>query len=485
MAASGGWRLLHCLVGVTAVLLLVLCASVSPAQGYIDMVVGIHRHGSRTVLSKNVSTLQEGGGVTLTPKGQRQLYDVGTQFRLRYINDTTCNASNTCLYDYPGDYSAQYVHVESSGLDRTLVSSEAFLMGLFPPTGDATEDLQGQPAGIPGGYQLVPIYSTNDTNDWILRAYYNCPTFLANLANFYNSTAYAEEAAATQDLRSYLQHILNLPTMPNVVDMYNIFDQFNVWQDERLGIAQPTISSQGMSNLTAAANWLETNRYSRANIQNLGAGPLLAQVLDRINSAITEDQTEANSLILYSSHYPVLLSFLALFDLGPGATTWQTEIPAYGALMVIELHTDYNGLWAIKLIYQDGPGAPYLPIPLPCTGSARQTEVNALTGSDGACELSEFINITASQAYPNSSDWCQACNNNAMNVTALESEVAAFTCGNNGVPWKVALTAVLCFFGGVLATAAAAYMLMKKQERRWKSLDTSGAVPVGTMSATA
>ena len=57
---------------------LLLTVSLGGAVGHpfhVEKLVVLHRHGSRTHLSKEHATLAE-GGATLTPLGQRQLYQV-------------------------------------------------------------------------------------------------------------------------------------------------------------------------------------------------------------------------------------------------------------------------------------------------------------------------------------------------------------------------------------------------------------------------
>jgi hypothetical protein len=82
----------------------------------------ITRHGSRPALNKDGHSLLEEGGETITPIGQKQLYDLGQWLRSTYNEDENFLE----VYDPSKD------RFESSNLDRTLTSANALSMGLFP-----------------------------------------------------------------------------------------------------------------------------------------------------------------------------------------------------------------------------------------------------------------------------------------------------------------------------------------------------------------
>eukprot|EP00879_Flechtneria_rotunda_P020900 GHRR01022006.1.p1 GENE.GHRR01022006.1~~GHRR01022006.1.p1 ORF type:complete len:178 (+),score=45.77 GHRR01022006.1:338-871(+) len=133
-------------------LLLLLAAMLPGSSGDLVMVYSIQRHGARNVLPKG-SLLTENeatGGPTLLPQGQRQCYEAGGAFNNRYINPKTCNATDTCLapgpdavlygvLNTPGvGFSNYNTFANTSALDRTIMSAESFLMGVFPPAHNAT-----------------------------------------------------------------------------------------------------------------------------------------------------------------------------------------------------------------------------------------------------------------------------------------------------------------------------------------------------------
>lgn len=78
--------------------------------------------------------------------GKRRLHDLGKWFKKRYNNLT----GNT--------YCRQHILVNSSGIDRTIMSAQCFLFGYYPANGaelwyDAHEEWQPIPV-----FEIPPMY---------------------------------------------------------------------------------------------------------------------------------------------------------------------------------------------------------------------------------------------------------------------------------------------------------------------------------------
>jgi hypothetical protein len=72
--------------------------------------------------------------------------------------------------------------VNSSALDRTLVTGNRFMEGVFP-------SLSSHP---------VPIYSVQETEDYSIRGYTRCPAYQRRLADWYASDEFQQKEAETQ-----------------------------------------------------------------------------------------------------------------------------------------------------------------------------------------------------------------------------------------------------------------------------------------------
>lgn len=107
----------------------------------------------------------------LSPVGMQQEFQLGEKFRDRYVKQ---------FHLLPEHYSAEEMFVRSSDIDRTLISAESVLLGLYPPgTGPS---VSGKPA-LPASYQPVPIHTKPRAEDSLLVIDYN-PKLSATLEQY-------------------------------------------------------------------------------------------------------------------------------------------------------------------------------------------------------------------------------------------------------------------------------------------------------------
>src|ERR1700730_861864 len=93
------------------------------SQEKLIFAIDLIRHGDRTPINSIPKSppyhWAEGPG-QLTPEGMQQEYQLGVQFRKRYIDQ---------YHLLPPHYDGDTIYVRSSDYDRTLMSAESLLMG--------------------------------------------------------------------------------------------------------------------------------------------------------------------------------------------------------------------------------------------------------------------------------------------------------------------------------------------------------------------
>lgn len=125
----------------------------------------LYRHGDRspvhTFPNGNVpdSYWHEGLG-QLSKTGRHQAYLLGRFFHKRYVDELKCSF----LFN---NYTRTQIYVRSTGFDRTLMTAQCQLAGLFKPNSEQTcvQELKWQP---------IPIHTVPVSEDTLLRAS-NCP----------------------------------------------------------------------------------------------------------------------------------------------------------------------------------------------------------------------------------------------------------------------------------------------------------------------
>jgi len=108
-------------------LFFLLCSSVLYAQETLIFALDLIRHGNRTalfVIPKAPHVWPEGMG-QLTASGMQQEFQLGVALRKKYIDH---------FHLLPPHFQNQTMYVFSTDYDRTLMSAEAVLLGLYPLT---------------------------------------------------------------------------------------------------------------------------------------------------------------------------------------------------------------------------------------------------------------------------------------------------------------------------------------------------------------
>ena len=138
-------------------LIIVIISIINPitvlAQEKLIFSADVIRHGDRTPISefpKSPYLWNEGLG-ELTPKGMQQEYELGVRLHQRYIEQ---------YHLLPTHYASDNLYVESTDTNRTLMSAQCFLLGLYP-LGSGPYLNQNQFA-LPSGFQPIPVHIENN-----------------------------------------------------------------------------------------------------------------------------------------------------------------------------------------------------------------------------------------------------------------------------------------------------------------------------------
>ena len=136
--------------------MLVFSFQAMAAKEQLIFALDLIRHGDRTSIADlpyASYTWAEGRG-QLTALGMLQEYQLGLKLNQRYMID------NQLL---PMNYVANTIYIRSTDYDRTIMSAQSLLMGLYPlGTGPSLPD--STPA-LPSNYQPIPIHSVPVAQD--------------------------------------------------------------------------------------------------------------------------------------------------------------------------------------------------------------------------------------------------------------------------------------------------------------------------------
>lgn len=430
--------------GVLPLLLLLISNSLRMTNAELLLSYVVVRHGARNVLPKTTLLGETGvfGGPTLLPQGKKQCYQAGQAFRARYLDLDTCNTTDTCLTQAgaagaygvinPSNENANFNNynslVNSSALHRTLLSANSFLLGAFSvDEPSATKVVEPYLAR-----QIPPVFSTEDGQDWRIRAYTKCPAYSRDLETWFSSPEFREKEAETLPLRTQIQTLVGPSLNVSLANWWNVYDNFNVWRTYQVGDAMPPVDDNVYAGVVSLAMWLETTKMKSYLVQNRLGGGLLADVLGRMEQAVQHRETSfpahVYKLLTIAGHYNTQLGVLAALQADQVVNStlpWLgKKIPSPAAVLVFELHhlpgapAKEGGKekaegeegreegYYVRVVIQDGAGQGYQEVPLPCSGLEGGRE-----GEGGfQCSLKEFFKLAAPQAL-SAGEWCRACEN--------------------------------------------------------------------------
>ncbi|XP_012150040.1 lysosomal acid phosphatase [Megachile rotundata] len=297
-------------------------------QTSIQQVIFVFRHGDRTPTETYPTDPYRdydwpGGWGALTKEGMLQMYNTGRWIRNRYGsvigNRYLSNLSLT----------------QSSYADRCLMSAEALLAGLYPPS---PEEIF-----FPGlNWRPVPVHSTPRNLDKIITVKASCPRLEAALKE-----AYANESARPgtpsaeyyKQLSSYAGK--NIATITDVEFLYNTLEieqlhglKLPAWTNEYYNLRMRELAARSLAIFTS--NVLQ---------QRLRGGPLLKEILTRMQAFKNGDDTRR--AYFYSAHDTTLVNLLRTMGF-----TNEYFKPDYGAMLIFQLH-NVSDFTEIKLMYRN------------------------------------------------------------------------------------------------------------------------------------
>ncbi|XP_063003666.1 prostatic acid phosphatase-like [Elgaria multicarinata webbii] len=344
----------------------------------LQFVISVFRHGDRTPVSTfPTNTVKENvwpqGYGQLTKIGMQQQYELGVFTKERYKHFLS------------KAYNRKEIYVRSTDYDRTIMSAQANLAGLFPPTYSEiwNENILWQPipvhtvprsdekllsypiGGCPRFYQLLKETMADKTFQALLKGQMK---FLARLA-----------ANVGYDLKTLLD--FNNHKLWNVYDALLVQKIHKQARQQWAGAhAMKTLGKLMEHSLSAIFGG-----YKHVEKSRLQGGVFVKAILEKLKKIAQTPSGE--KMILYSAHditIAALQSSLGVFN---------GKLPPYAACHYFELYKEGNGVFTVQMYYRNSTSAPPHLLTMP--------------GCSGACSLEKFEELVSPIITDN---WNQECN---------------------------------------------------------------------------
>lgn len=371
--------------------ILLALSSTIYAELLLQQAVVISRHGSRTLLTKDHKTFEEGMDSQLTIRGMNQMFRAGTFVQSHYQKDNFL----TDVYSPPD------IYVRSSDYSRTLNSAFSFLLGLYP---QRNQSLNVSYAGVfyaPYNIQQVPIHTVAAENDQVLRGWLACPVLNKRLNTFYKSSGFQKKESESAELRKQLESIVGIDKIA-LEDIYNVYDYIHLHQV--YNHTYLNITDEQWKKLVNLADWVEYNKYSKEMIGDIGGGILVNEIASSF-SKVAAKQSKTK-LLYYSAHYPTMFSLFSALGLNKASHSPLRRIPYYASLVFFELLHDSNrDKCVVQFSFKNGLEEPLTKYSIP--------------ECKDPCFLDQFLELVNSLAVRDIASWCHACGNTQLSRCQL------------------------------------------------------------------
>ncbi|KAL3485037.1 histidine phosphatase superfamily [Aspergillus germanicus] len=365
------------------------------------------RHGDRT--SKHYK------GYMLTNLGLQQNYQVGSDYRDRYI---ASSSPKQILGISEDKYVPAQIFASAPDESVLLNTATAFLQGLYPPLEGLDEEVASQTLNNGStytnpldGYQYVVLHGEEKESPdtiWI-KGDDECPAISVLSEEFTESDVYAERVEST---RSFYQQFW--PALQDVYDYteadlsyenaYEIFDLINTGMIHNASM-EDAVTDEELFQLRTLADSHELGMNFDASQPDMaiGARTLSQAILSHLNGTVTSQGKTKFSLLAGS--YDTMMAFAGLLNLTVASTDFF-GLPEYASTMAFELLTEDDvtdfpeaiGDLKVRFLFRNGSdgGAPLTPFPL-------------FGGEQETLSWSEFVGHMQERAIATVGEWCGIC----------------------------------------------------------------------------
>lgn len=319
---------------LSIVLAVLFCLSMGHAQDGLILVVTLIRHGDRMpIYSIKSSPINwKLGPGELTPLGMNQEYQLGKSFRARYVDQ---------LGFLPPQYGINKIYVRSTDYNRTIMSAQSFLCGLYPPGTGPTLD-NGDPA-LPDGYQPIPVKIVPEAHDRILLGTSYKERFEEMVREYVIITdEWIKMTSSCSDKFDRWSKIF-AANIRDLLDLILPADDLNVRMLKGVQLPEGLTEAEARE-IVKCSQWALAQKYKPRNISCLLARDFMHEIVTHMEKAM--EGTQPYRFILYSGHDTTLLSVLSMLG-----TPLEYQ-PPYNSNVSFELYRNKEGYF-VKVLYNE------------------------------------------------------------------------------------------------------------------------------------
>lgn len=300
--------------------------------------VDIIRHGDRSpIISLPSADYQWPQGLgQLTPEGMQQEYQLGVEFRKRYIEQT---------HLLPEQYQQGTMYVRSTDYDRTLMSAQSLLMGLYP-LGTGPKISETSLPALPHAFQPIPIYMASAQADDIIVTPVNAADRERMLQEYvYSSDEWKKKENELRDKYPQWSQIFGV-TISDLIPLQLLGDAVFIHQIHKAPLPEG-LSADDAASIIKAGNFVFTRQLKPKQIAVAYSSKLMRTIANYLNNG--SKQKSNLKYVLLSAHDSTILSALSFLE-APEDTP-----PPYASNLNFSLYETDEKELIVKTTYNGKP----------------------------------------------------------------------------------------------------------------------------------
>lgn len=315
----------------TSILFLSLMLPVqSFAAEKLVFAIDLIRHGDRTPIitiptSQNV--WKEGSG-QLTTLGMQQEYNLGVALRQRYVEKE---------HLLPRQYQAGTLYVRSTDVDRTLMSAESLLMGLYPAKTNSS---------LPFAMQPIPVHTAPQDVDTIIDQKIDKKALASALQKYvYDTTEWKQKEA---ELKPYFQH-WSEATGIKINTLQDLMFADTIYINKLHHMPQPAgLTDDDINTILNADEFASVLELKAAPVAALYQSQLVRFIADTLQQQGNADNAQTVKYALLSAHDVTIACVMTLLDVP------LQKIPDYASDLNFSLY-ESNKNYIVRVTYNGDP----------------------------------------------------------------------------------------------------------------------------------
>lgn len=370
---------------ITFLLTLVVVFTETLGDRRLTFVTVLYRHGDRSPVKAyptdpyQESSWPQGFG-QLSQEGMRQHFELGQVLRKRYQGFLS------------EAYDRHQIVVRSTDYDRTLMSAQANLAGLYPPNGSQVfrPGLEWQP---------IPVHTVPQVEERLLSyPLSDCPRYKLLMNETEQSEPFLNMTETYKDFLDMVRNKTGLKTA-SIESVWSVHD--TLFCESKHNMSAPSwVTAEVMDKLRTLKDFgfqIMFGVYKQQEKSRLNGGILLGQILKNMSMFSAPDPQRLLRMMMLSAHDTTIVALQSSLGLFSGMQ------PPYASCHMFELYQEDNGSLSVAMFYRnDSTTEPY-PLVLP--------------GCALFCPLEDFIRLTSPSI---SEDWQSECQ---LAAPARDSEV--------------------------------------------------------------